>query len=78
MAQRFTSEYGGLRCPRLQHHLIDKGTLVKNTVCYCFEYTTDDIKRDYIANGRSTIEEKIQAEKMLGHCQCAAKNPKGT
>lgn len=46
-------------------------------VCYCYEYTVDDIQRDYEANGYSTILEKIKAEKQLGNCQCATKNPKG-
>ena len=46
-------------------------------VCYCFEYTADDIRQDYEANGYSAILEKIKAEKQSGNCQCAAKNPKG-
>lgn len=46
-------------------------------VCYCFEYTRKDIERDYLANGRSTILEKILSEKQTGGCHCAQKNPKG-
>jgi hypothetical protein len=46
-------------------------------VCYCFEYTEEDIRRDFEANGRSTILEKIKAERNFGHCQCSVKNPKG-
>jgi hypothetical protein len=48
-----------------------------NLVCYCFEYSSEDIKRDYISNGRSLIMEKIMEEKKFGRCQCVAKNPKG-
>ncbi len=46
-------------------------------VCYCFEYSSEDIKRDYINNGRSLIMEKIMEEKKFGRCQCVTKNPKG-
>ena len=46
-------------------------------VCYCFNYTEKDIERDLRQNGKSTIMEKILAEKRLDGCQCAIKNPKG-
>jgi hypothetical protein len=46
-------------------------------VCYCFEYTAEDIRRDYQTHGHSTILDRIKAEKQLGNCQCGAKNPKG-
>lgn len=46
-------------------------------ICYCFEYNAEDIKQDYMKNGRSTILEKIQVEKKFGNCQCSVKNPKG-
>ena len=51
---------------------------MKNYVCWCFEYTAADIEADVLANaGRSTIMERIIAEKKAGVCQCADKNPKG-
>ena len=46
-------------------------------VCYCFEYTRSDIEKDYLQNGRSTIMERISAEKKAGRCHCAEKHPKG-
>ena len=46
-------------------------------ICYCFEYTRQDIEADFKKNGRSLIMEKIKAEKKFGNCQCATKNPKG-
>jgi len=46
-------------------------------VCYCFEYTMNDIKKDYLENGHSTILEKIISEKKYGGCDCANKHPKG-
>ena len=50
---------------------------MKDLICYCFEYTVEDIAADFKKNGRSLIMEKIQAEKKLGACQCATQNPKG-
>ena len=48
------------------------------TICYCFNYTDDDIRADVRAHGgRSTIEERITAEKQRGACDCARKNPNG-
>jgi hypothetical protein len=46
-------------------------------ICFCFNYTVDDILKDLERNGRSTIMERIVAEKKKGGCQCAAFNPKG-
>ena len=48
------------------------------TVCYCFNYTDDDIVADVRANGgRSRIEERITAEKQRGTCDCEHRNPAG-
>ena len=47
-------------------------------VCYCFGYSIADIERDLAANGRSTLLERIVAEKKAGGCDCAAKHPRGT
>jgi hypothetical protein len=52
-------------------------TPMSELICYCFEYTDENIKQDFIANGRSLIMEKIMAEKKMGACQCAIKSPKG-
>jgi len=46
-------------------------------ICFCFEYTRQDIEEDLNKNGQSLIMEKIKAEKKFGNCQCATKNPKG-
>lgn len=50
---------------------------MSNPICYCFGYTRKDIKKDFIVNGRSLIMEKIMAEKKMGTCECATKNPSG-
>jgi hypothetical protein len=49
---------------------------IDNLICYCFDYTKNDIEQDFIRNGRSLIMEKIAAEKKAGGCDCANKNPK--
>jgi len=46
-------------------------------ICYCFNYTTDDILKDIEKNGKSTIMEHIKTEKKKGCCQCKTRNPKG-
>jgi hypothetical protein len=46
-------------------------------ICYCFEYTRQDIEEDVEKNGRSLTMDKIKAEKKFGNCHCTAKNPKG-
>jgi len=50
--------------------------LLKKLVCYCFEYRAEDIRQDFILNGRWLVMKKIQATKQTGECQCAVKNPK--
>jgi hypothetical protein len=45
-------------------------------VCYCFNYTKNQIIDDFVKNSRSIILEKIAAEKKSGGCDCAVKNPK--
>jgi hypothetical protein len=46
-------------------------------ICYCFQYTEDDIIEDYRENGHSRILRQIQREKALGGCRCEHLNPKG-
>ena len=46
-------------------------------ICYCFNYSAEDIEKDYLKNGHSTILNKIQTEKKFDNCQCKVKNPKG-
>lgn len=53
---------------------------MKNTqkICYCFNYTDADIKKDVHENsGRSLILERIEEEKKAGNCHCALNHPEG-
>lgn len=50
----------------------------KQRICYCFNYTTEDIEKDVDDNsGQSSIMERIITEKKEGGCDCAQNNPKG-
>lgn len=46
-------------------------------ICYCFNYTAEDIRKDIQVNGRSTIMAHIMNEKKDGKCNCESTNPKG-
>ena len=51
---------------------------MNNPVCYCFEYTEEDIVKDVVANdGTSVIMERILSEKQNGACNCKTKHPAG-
>jgi hypothetical protein len=56
---------------------MNKGGIVTDLICYCFNYTDKDIELDLRQNGKSMIMEKILAEKRMGGCQCSTRNPKG-
>jgi len=46
-------------------------------LCYCFDYTRADIRRDIETLGKSEIPERIKAEVQAGFCACEVKNPSG-
>jgi hypothetical protein len=39
--------------------------IVKDLICYCLEYSVDDINQDYLENGKSTIMKKYKWKKSL-------------
>lgn len=46
-------------------------------LCYCFDYTREDVERDLKKYGRTEIPERIKAEISAGLCACEVKNPSG-
>ncbi len=50
---------------------------MKKVICYCHNHTNEDLQRDVVQYGRSTILEKIIAESKAGNCSCEVRNPKG-
>jgi hypothetical protein len=47
-------------------------------LCYCFEYSRVDIRRDVELHGTSDIPDRIKTEIQGGFCACEVKNPAGT
>ena len=46
-------------------------------VCYCFGFTREDIEREVVKTGSSTVAEQIKREVNAGNCACEVKNPSG-
>ncbi len=46
-------------------------------LCYCFDYTREDVRRDIQAVGDTKILERIKSEVQSGFCGCEVKNPSG-
>jgi hypothetical protein len=47
-------------------------------VCYCFDWTTDDIERELRFTTTTTIPERIEQKVQQGFCHCETMNPQGT
>jgi len=50
----------------------------ERTVCYCFGVTEGDIRRELVATGASTVEDRITASIRAERCACEVKNPQGS
>jgi hypothetical protein len=46
-------------------------------LCYCFDYTRQDVLREIQATGTTKIAEAVKAEVQGGFCACEVKNPSG-
>lgn len=46
-------------------------------VCYCFDFTRGDLRRDLTQNGSTQIPERIRQGIKDGRCDCERKNPQG-
>jgi hypothetical protein len=46
-------------------------------LCYCFDYSREDIRRGIDATNQTSILEEIKAEVQGGFCACEVKNPSG-
>lgn len=46
-------------------------------VCYCFEHTRGDLRRDLAQKGVTDIPERIKQGIKEGRCDCERKNPQG-
>jgi copper chaperone CopZ len=62
----------------LRVHIGQKETEPPIQVCYCFDWTTDDIERELRFTGTTTIADRIKEKIQLGFCHCETMNPQGT
>ena len=46
-------------------------------VCYCFQHRRGDIEAELVADGETTIPDRITAEVKAGNCACEVRNPSG-
>lgn len=47
-------------------------------VCYCFDWTTDDLERELRLTGDTAIPERVKQKTRQGFCRCETMNPEGT
>ena len=47
-------------------------------LCYCFNFSRADVRREVTQTGSSSIPARIAAEVKAGRCACEVKNPSGT
>lgn len=50
----------------------------ERTVCYCFDETESDLRREIGRAGSSTAAERITALVKADRCACEVRNPQGT
>ncbi len=49
---------------------------MEELICYCFNFSREDIRREMKETGKTTILDFISSQIKAGHCACAVKNPK--
>ena len=47
-------------------------------VCYCFELSEADIRREIAESGQATASKRITAHVQAGRCACEVQNPQGS
>ena len=50
----------------------------ERTVCYCFEITEADVRRELVEGRRPTAAERITALVKADRCACEVRNPQGS
>lgn len=75
----FDSAAGSIfRKPDLQVRVGQKEREDPVPVCYCFDFTLADLRREIAVAGRTEIPALITAEIKAGHCACEVRNPQGS
>jgi hypothetical protein len=73
----YFSEQAVFTKPDLKVRVGLKETADPISLCYCFDYSREDIRHDIEATGKTSILEEIRAEVQGGFCACEVKNPSG-
>jgi len=47
-------------------------------ICYCFDITLADVRREIQTRGATGVPAMIAAEVRAGHCACEVRNPQGS
>lgn len=58
--------------------VFQKEVVGQRTVCYCFQISEADLRREIEATGESTASQRVTAHVKAGRCACEIKNPQGT
>ena len=58
--------------------VFQKETAGSRTVCYCFQITETDLRREIEATGESAASARVTAHVKAGRCACEIKNPQGS
>jgi len=73
----YFSDQAVFRKPDLKVRVGIKETADPVPLCYCFDYSREDVRRHIESTGRTTILEEIKVEVQSGFCACEVKNPSG-
>lgn len=73
----YFSDQAAFNKPDLKVRVGVKETLDPIPLCYCFDYSREDVRRDIESTGNTTILEEIKTEVQGGFCACEVKNPSG-
>jgi hypothetical protein len=73
----YFSDQAVFKKPDLKVRVGIKDTTDPIPLCYCFDYSREDVHRDIESSGSTTILEEIKAEIQGGFCACPVKNPSG-
>ena len=71
----YFSEQAVFTKPDLKVRVGLKETADPIPLCYCFDYSGEDIRRDIEATGKTLVLEEIRAEVQGVFCACEVKNP---
>lgn len=74
----YFSDMATFRKPDLKVRVGIKETEDPAPLCYCFDYSRADIRREIETLGSTNIPNQIRAEIEAGFCACEVKNPSGT